>query len=279
VPYILDAMKPAGEEVASRPTPPPRQRRPPRPRRVAAAGAMSAPADKARTRRCCRPSARRKANYDHATGAAVRRRQGADRQWPVPKPGPSCRHGDTTAGADGKIRDGGEEGHAGWQRRPPETRPAEAKAAAQRRSAPRPAHSTAKAPRGCSRPASGGLGRASATGTARRVAAKSADRTTRSRNGQRRWRRAAKRRGGQARAGGLDSSGADQYDVFVSRPVGGELNERLAAKGLAAEPAGQWRRHQAEPAVARRGCASKDLAVEGLKVQVRRAGGPRPRRA
>ena len=69
------------------------------------------------------------------------------------------------------------------------------------------------------------------------------------------------------------AASGDQYDVFVSGMSAADLNRRLSAKGLAAETtAGGLVIRPSLPlrdAVA----LSKDLAVEGFKVQVRRAGG------
>jgi cell division protein FtsN len=66
---------------------------------------------------------------------------------------------------------------------------------------------------------------------------------------------------------------SDQYDVFVSGQTPEELNKRLAAKGLAAEASGNGM--VVKPSLPLRDAValSKDLAVEGFKVQVRRAGG------
>lgn len=74
-------------------------------------------------------------------------------------------------------------------------------------------------------------------------------------------------------------AGADQYDVFVTGLPPAELNSRLTAKGLAAETSGNG--VVIRPSLPLRDAValSKDLAVDGLKVQVRRAGGaaaPRP---
>jgi cell division protein FtsN len=74
-------------------------------------------------------------------------------------------------------------------------------------------------------------------------------------------------------------AGADQYDVFVTGPPPAELNTRLTAKGLAAEPAGAG--VVIKPSLPLRDAValSKDLAMEGYKVQVRRAGGAAATRA
>jgi len=80
-------------------------------------------------------------------------------------------------------------------------------------------------------------------------------------------------------------AGADLYDVFVSGLSAAELNTRLSTKGLAAEPSGSGA--VIKPSLPLRDAValSKDLAVEGFKVQVRRAAGtaaapqPAPRAA
>lgn len=76
-------------------------------------------------------------------------------------------------------------------------------------------------------------------------------------------------------------AGADQYDVFVTGLSADELNTRLAGKGLSAEPSGTG--VVLKPSLPLRDAValSKDLATDGYKVQVRRAGGasaqaPRP---
>jgi cell division protein FtsN len=68
-------------------------------------------------------------------------------------------------------------------------------------------------------------------------------------------------------------AGADLYDVFVSGLSAAELNTRLTTKGLAAEPSGSGA--VIKPSLPLRDAValSKDLAVEGFKVQVRRAAG------
>jgi DedD protein len=67
-------------------------------------------------------------------------------------------------------------------------------------------------------------------------------------------------------------AGADQYDVFVTGMSVDELNRRLAGKGLSAEASGGG--VIVKPSMPLRDAValSKDLAVEGFKVQVRRAG-------
>jgi len=68
-------------------------------------------------------------------------------------------------------------------------------------------------------------------------------------------------------------TGADRYEVFVSGASAEDLNRRLAGKGLTGEaaPGGSL---VVKPSLALGDAValSKDLAVEGFKVQVRRAG-------
>ncbi len=72
------------------------------------------------------------------------------------------------------------------------------------------------------------------------------------------------------------SGTGDQYDVFISGQSPAEINKRLAAKGLAAEASANGA--VVKPSLPLRDAValSKDLAVDGLKVQVRRAGGSAP---
>jgi cell division septation protein DedD len=68
------------------------------------------------------------------------------------------------------------------------------------------------------------------------------------------------------------SGGGDHYDVIVIGQSSAELNKRLSAKGLSAEPVANGA--VVKPSLPLRDAValSKDLAVDGLKVQVRRAG-------
>lgn len=69
------------------------------------------------------------------------------------------------------------------------------------------------------------------------------------------------------------SGGSDHYDVIITGQSSAEINKRLSAKGLAAEPVANGA--VVKPSLPLRDAValSKDLAVDGLKVQVRRAGG------
>jgi cell division septation protein DedD len=69
-------------------------------------------------------------------------------------------------------------------------------------------------------------------------------------------------------------SATDQYDVFVSGMSVEELNKRLAGKGLTAEPASGGVVVKPSQPLRDAVALSKDLAVDGFKVQVRRAGAP-----
>jgi len=86
--------------------------------------------------------------------------------------------------------------------------------------------------------------------------------------------RATKATAGDAAAPPATSAraGADQYDVFVAGMSADELNTRLGAKGLTAEESGTGA--LVKPSLPLRDAValSKELAVDGLKVQVRRAG-------
>lgn len=68
-------------------------------------------------------------------------------------------------------------------------------------------------------------------------------------------------------------AGGDRYDILVSGASASELSAKLAAKGLAASPATTG--VVIKPSLPLRDAValSKDLAAEGFKVQVRRAGG------
>jgi hypothetical protein len=68
------------------------------------------------------------------------------------------------------------------------------------------------------------------------------------------------------------SDSGDQYDVIITGQPPAEINKRLAEKGLTAEAAGNGA--VVKPSLPLRDAValSKDLAVDGLKVQVRRTG-------
>ncbi|MGH7356266.1 MAG: SPOR domain-containing protein [Candidatus Rokuibacteriota bacterium] len=72
---------------------------------------------------------------------------------------------------------------------------------------------------------------------------------------------------------------ADLYDVFVSGGVPADITRRLAGKGLASEPTAGGVVIQPSQPLRDAVALSKDLAVDGFRVQVRRAGGAAPRPA
>jgi cell division septation protein DedD len=69
------------------------------------------------------------------------------------------------------------------------------------------------------------------------------------------------------------AAGADRYDVIVTGGSAADLNARLAAKGLAAEPAGEGVRIRPSLPLRDAVALSKDLSADGFKVQVRRSTG------
>ena len=77
----------------------------------------------------------------------------------------------------------------------------------------------------------------------------------------------------RSRPAATSGSAAEQYDVFVTGLPGPELTGKLTTKGLASESSGSG--VVVRPSLPLRDAValSKDLASEGLKVQVRRAGG------
>jgi hypothetical protein len=75
-----------------------------------------------------------------------------------------------------------------------------------------------------------------------------------------------------AKATTVRASGADRYDVIVSGQSPAELNERLAAKNLTAEAAPNGAVVKPSLPLREAVALSKELAVDGLKVQVRRSG-------
>jgi len=69
------------------------------------------------------------------------------------------------------------------------------------------------------------------------------------------------------------ASGSDKYDVYVTGGAPAEINAKLSPKGFTSEPASGG--VVVKPSLPLRDAValSKDLAVDGLKVQVRRAAG------
>jgi len=82
--------------------------------------------------------------------------------------------------------------------------------------------------------------------------------------------------GGAIPSASADTAGAgDRYNVFVSGSAPSELATKLSAKGLAADAVAGG--VVVKPSLPLRDAValSRDLATDGLKVQVRRAGGER----
>jgi hypothetical protein len=67
------------------------------------------------------------------------------------------------------------------------------------------------------------------------------------------------------------AGGPDRYDVLVSGGSASDINARLAAKGLAAEPSTDGVRIRPSLSLRDAVALSKDLGTDGFKVQVRRA--------
>jgi hypothetical protein len=76
-----------------------------------------------------------------------------------------------------------------------------------------------------------------------------------------------------AKATTVRPSGADRYDVIVSGQSPAELNARLVAKNLTAEAAPNGAVVKPSLPLREAVALSKELAVDGLKVQVRRSNG------
>jgi cell division septation protein DedD len=74
----------------------------------------------------------------------------------------------------------------------------------------------------------------------------------------------------------VGGTGSDRYDVIVTGGSPSEINSKLAAKGLAAEPAGDGVRIRPSLPLRDAVALSKDLNNDGFKVQVRRGGGRGP---
>jgi len=75
---------------------------------------------------------------------------------------------------------------------------------------------------------------------------------------------------------GAAPAGSDRYDVYVTGGAPGDITAKLTAKGFTAEPSSGG--VVVKPSLPLRDAValSKDLAVDGLKVQVRRAGASAP---
>jgi len=276
VPYILDAMNPpAKPSVASRSTPPAAVTPPVAPT-TPPPTAMPAPADKM-SDKATLPDKAPADKPSTAMPVTPHRPFGdrADKTSPTDKPATS----DKTAVAD---KPGMADKPAAPEKKDTRTAAATPTSEAKPTSAPatkRAATSsatTARTPKGA---ATGEwwvqVGAFRDHDTARKVAAKlreqnyKVEETVRG-AGESAAKPAASDKAAPA-ASGPTPAGADQYDVFVSGLSAAELNTRLAAKGLAAEPSGSGA--VIKPSLPLRDAValSKDLAVDGFKVQVRRS--------
>jgi cell division septation protein DedD len=86
----------------------------------------------------------------------------------------------------------------------------------------------------------------------------------------------AERRPAPSPSSSATSTGSDKYDVYVTGGTPADINAKLGPKGLTSEPSAGG--VIVKPSLPLRDAValSKDLAVDGLKVQVRRASGSAP---
>jgi cell division septation protein DedD len=86
----------------------------------------------------------------------------------------------------------------------------------------------------------------------------------------------AERRPAPSPSSSATSMGSDKYDVYVTGGTPADINAKLGPKGLTSEPSAGG--VIVKPSLPLRDAValSKDLAVDGLKVQVRRASGGAP---
>jgi len=298
VPYILDAMNPpAKPSVASRsmstPTAPPAAVTPsPSAPASPSTSALATPSDRApdTTAQPDRAPADRPAT---AMPATPRKPFAADKTPTAEKPATSEKMTGASppTASDKAAEKPAEKKDARVAVASSDAKPgAEPKSATATKRAATSSASTASAPRGG---AAGAwwvqVGAFRDESTAKKVAAKLREQNYKVEESVRGVRESA------ARSAAVDKSapaasapnpaGADLYDVFVSGLSAAELNTRLSTKGLAAEPSGSGA--VIKPSLPLRDAValSKDLAVEGFKVQVRRAAGtaaapqPAPRAA
>ena len=297
VPYILDAMNPpAKPSVASRststPTAPPAAVTPsPSAPASPSTSALATPSDRApdTTAQPDRAPADRPAT---AMPATPRKPFAADKTPTAEKPATSEKMtGAPPTASDKAAEKPAEKKDARVAAASSDAKPgAEPKSATATKRAATSSASTASAPRGG---AAGAwwvqVGAFRDESTAKKVAAKLREQNYKVEEsvrggGEPAGRSAAVDRSAPA-ASTPNPGGADLYDVFVSGLSAAELNTRLSAKGLAAEPSGSGT--VIKPSLPLRDAValSKDLAVEGFKVQVRRAAGtaaapqPAPRAA
>ena len=286
VPYILDAMNPpAKPSVASRststPTAPPAAVTPsPSAPASPSTSALATPSDRApdTTAQPDRAPADRPATAMPATPRKPF--AAADKTPMAAKPAPSEKMtGAPSTAGDKAAEKPAEKKDARVAAATSDAKPgAEPKSATATKRAATSNASTASAPRGG---AAGAwwvqVGAFRDESTAKKVAAKLREQNYKVEESARGVRESAGRSAAVDRsapaASAPNPAGADLYDVFVSGLSAAELNTRLSAKGLAAEPSGSSA--VIKPSLPLRDAValSKDLAVEGFKVQVRRAAG------
>jgi len=284
VPYILDAMNPpAKPSVASRPpstptappaavTPSPSAPASPPP------SAMSTPSERAPDKTVLpdRPPADRPATAMPATP----RKPSADKTPTAEKPAASEKMtGAQSTASDKAAEKPAENKDARVAAATSDGKPkAEPKSATATKRAATTSASTASAPKGAAGAWWVQVGAFRDESTAKKVAAKLREQNYKVEE--------SVRGGSAARSAGADKpapaasapnpAGADLYDVFVSGLSATELNTRLAAKGLAAEPSGSSAVIKPSLPLREAVALSKELAVDGFKVQVRRAAGAAP---
>src|SRR5438477_1983565 len=284
VPYILDAMNPpAKPSVAARststPTAPPAAVTPsPTAPASPPTSALSTPSD--RTDTTGQPDRAPGARPATAMPATPRKPFAADKTPTAEKPATSEKMtGAPPTASDKAAEKPAEKKDARVAAASSDAKPgAEPKSATATKRAAASSASTASAPRGG---AAGAwwvqVGAFRDESTAKKVAAKLREQNYKVEESVRGVRESGARSAAVDRsapaASAPNPAGADLYDVFVSGLSAAELNTRLSTKGLAAEPSGSGA--VIKPSLPLRDAValSKDLAVEGFKVQVRRAAG------
>ena len=191
-------------------------------------------------------------------GVATTAKPPAESKAEAPEPKPQAKRGVTSAEDKGRSAMAGTGGSA----------------TAMKPTAPQ--RTVAKATTPATAPATGGpywvqIGAFKDPETAKRVAAKLREENFKVEESVKRVAGAASP-AARSSAKATTPAGADQYDVFVTGMSIEELNRRLAGKGLSAETSGAG--VVVKPSLPLRDAValSKDLAVEGFRVQVRRSG-------
>jgi cell division protein FtsN len=281
VPYILDAMNPpAKPSVASRPpstptappaavTPSPSAPASPPP------SAMSTPSERAPDKTVLPDRA--PADRPATAMPATPRKPFADKTPTAEKPATSEKMtGAQSTASDKAAEKPAENKDARVAAATSDGKPkAEPKSATATKRAATTSASTASAPKGAAGAWWVQVGAFRDESTAKKVAAKLREQNYKVEESVR-GASAARSAGGDRPAPAASApnpAGADLYDVFVSGLSAAELNTRLAAKGLAAEPSGSSAVIKPSLPLREAVALSKELAVDGFKVQVRRAAG------